>query len=211
MKKFIYLGIGLLALGSVVTITFPAEAAAPPTAPGMNKLQCFSGTTDGGYGGTCTLNSKGAKGAATLGLTSSNASGDYAGVYTLESKMYNTLLSNLTQLSYQYSGTVVPQPGNLSYNIPIDGNTDGTTDFYLFVDAYYCPGVGGLVDIINNPTCVMYAGGVTAYANWATFVAAYPGAQIANDQYAFIVAERTPSEPSAIWTINNVKFGKAGK
>jgi hypothetical protein len=26
-----------------------------------------------------------------------------------------------------------------------------------------------------------------------------------------MVAERTETEPSAIWTVNNVKFGKGGK
>lgn len=201
---------GLSLLGSLL-ISGVAFAAAPATAPGQNKLQCFDGTTDGGFGGTCTPNSKGAKGSATLDLTSTNVNGDYAGVYTLESKTYGTLLSNLTQLSYQYTGTIAPQPGNLSYNMPIDTNGDGTTDAYAFIDAYYCPGVGGLVDIINDPNCGIYYNGATFYANWAAFVAAYPGAKVATDQYVFIVAERTSTEPSAVWTINNVKFGKAGK
>lgn len=202
-----------VALVSVLGVALPVGAAAPTTAPGMNKIQCFDGSSDGSgiYSGTCVLNSKGAKGSATLSLNSGDADGDYAGVYTLESKIYNTELANLTQLSYMYSGAIAPMPGNLSYNLPIDSNADSYTDFYLFVDAYYCPGVSGYVDIINDPSCVMYAGGVTPYDNWDAFVAAYPGAKIANDYYAFIVAERTGSEPSAIWTVNNVKFGKGGK
>jgi hypothetical protein len=57
----------------------------------------------------------------------------------------------------------------------------------------------------------MYEAGVTPRANWAAFVAANPGAKIATENFAFIVAERTPSEPAAVWTVNNVKFGKAGK
>ncbi|HSX18691.1 MAG TPA: hypothetical protein VLE91_00995 [Candidatus Saccharimonadales bacterium] len=201
-----------LILASMTASTFAAPVS---TAPGQNKIQCFDGTTDGGFGGTCTLNSKGAKGTATLALNSSNPNGDYAGVYTLESKLYSTSVTSLTQLSYQYSGTIVPSAGNLSYNIPIDTDGNGSTDFYLFVDAahdgIHCPGVNGLVDIINDPNCVMYENGVTPRANWSAFVAANPDAKIANDNYAFIVAERTGSEPSAVWTVNNVKFGKGGK
>lgn len=203
------LGAASAALGLLLSTA--VYAAPPATAPGQNKIQCFDGTTDGGFGGTCTLNSKGAKGSATLALNSSNPNGDYAGVYTLESKIYATDVANLTQLSYQYTGTVTPAPGNLSYNLPIDTNGDGTTDYYLFIDAAYCPGTDGYVDIIHDANCVMYEGGVTARANWSAFVAANPGAKIATDNYAFIVAERTPSEPAAIWTVNNVKFGKAGK
>ena len=84
----------------------------------------------------------------------------------------------------------MPSAGNLSYNIPIDTNADGTTDFYLFVDAaddgIHCPGANGFVDIIHDPSCVMYEGGVTPRANWAAFLAANPGAMIANDAYVFI-------------------------
>lgn len=207
MKRFV----STAALISLFAFALTASAEAPSTAPGQNKLQCFDGTTDTGFGGICTLNSNGAKGSATLDLTSDSATGDYAGVYTLESKLYGTLLSDLTQLSYHYTVSIDPQPGNLSYNMPVDTNADGGTDAYLFIDAYYCPGVEGLVDIINDPNCGIYYNGTDFYANWAALLAAYPDAMVATDQYVFIVAERTPSEPSAVYTVNNVKFGKAGK
>ena len=89
----------MILLASCATFAACAESPLQPdaqpnlavaTAPGQNKLQCFDGTTDGGYGGTCTLNSNGAKGSATLDLTSSNPAGDYAGVYTLESTIYRS-------------------------------------------------------------------------------------------------------------------------
>jgi len=211
MKKLMFTVAVLGAIIVLLAITMPVSAAGLTTAPGQNKLQCFDGTTDGGFGGTCTLNSSGAKGSAILNLSSSNPSGDYAGVYTLNSNMYGALLTSLTQLSYHYAGTIAPQPGNLSYNIPIDTNNDGVTDFFAFVDAFYCPGVNGVVDIINDPACGIYEGGVTFRANWAAFLAANPGAKVATDNFVFIIAERTPPEPSAIWTVNNVKFGKAGK
>jgi hypothetical protein len=211
MKKLMYTVAAFGAITLMLALAMPVSAAALTTAPGQNKLQCFDGVTDGGFGGTCTLKSKGAKGPATLDLSSDNLAGDYAGVYTFDSSLYGTLLTDITQISYHYTGTIAPQPGNLSYNIPIDTTGDGITDFYAFVDAFYCPGVNGVVDIIKDSVCVIYEGGVTPRANWAAFLAANPGATVAPSSFAFIVAERTPSEPSAIWTVNNVKFGKAGK
>jgi hypothetical protein len=198
------------AITLIVALAMPVSADAAP--PGKNKLLCFDGVSDGGiYSGTCTRPSNGAKGPAILDLTSGDPDGDYAGVYTLDSNMYGAFLTDLTQLSYHYKGTIAPLPGNLSYNIPIDTNDDGVTDFYAFVDAFYCPGVNKVVDITNDSACVIYEGGVTPRANWADFLAANPGAKVATDQFVFIVAERTGGEPSAIWTVKNVKFGKAGK
>jgi len=120
MKKLMQTVVVLGAITVLLAMAMPVSAAGLTTAPGQNKLLCFDGTTDGGFGGTCTLNSSGAKVSATLNLSSENAAGDYAGVYTLNSNMYGALLTSLTQLSYHYTGTVAPQPGNLSYNIPID-------------------------------------------------------------------------------------------
>ena len=211
MKKLLYTVAAFGALAVMLASAMPVSAGALATAPGQNKLQCFDGVTDGGFGGTCTPNSSGAKGSATLNLSSSNPAGDYAGVYTLESNLYGASLTDITQMSYHYTGTITPQPGNLSYNIPIDTNGNGTTDFYAFVDAFYCPGVNGVVDIINDSACGIYEGGVTFRANWAAFLAANPGAKVATVNFVFVIAERTPLEPSAIWTVNNVKFGKAGK
>lgn len=215
MKRLLLLAIPAVLAACAESPTQPDSRPnlAVATAPGQNKLQCFDGTTDGGFGGTCTLNSNGAKGPATLDNSSSNPAGDYSGVYTLESTVYGQLLTDITQLSYHYSGTIAPQPGNLSYNIPIDTNNDGDTEFFAFVDAFYCPGVNGVVNIITDASCGIFEGGVTFYANWAAFVAAQPaGTEVALlDNFVFIVAERTPAEPSAVWTVNNVTFGKAGK
>ena len=214
MKKMIACASTFLALTTMLAMSLPTSAAAGgpvPTAPGQNKLKCFDGTTDGGFGGICTLTANGAKGPAMLDNSVLAPNGDYAGVYTLDSNLYGTLLTNITQLSYHYTGTIAPQPGNLSYNIPIDTTGSGATAFYAFVDAFYCPGVNGVVDIIKDSACGIYEGGVTFRANWAAFLAANPGAKVATDNFVFIIAERTPSEPSAIWIVNNVKFGKAGK
>jgi len=203
--------IGTLAAASIA-FAAPTPNGPISTAPGQNKIVCFDGLSDPDiYSGTCTLNSNVAKGSATLDLTSGDPDGDYAGVYTLQSGLYGATLSSITQLSYHYTASITPQPGNLSCNIPIDTNGDGTTEAYAFVDAYYCPGTGGTVDIVNDPNCGIYYNGTDFYPNWAAFIAAYPGAKVATDNYVFIVAERTGSEPAATYTVNNVKFGKAGK
>src|SRR5690349_6967489 len=84
-----------------------------PTAPGQNKLLCFDGTTDGGFGGICTLKANGAKGPATLDNTDSNVNGDYSGVYIQNTTITGQTLGNITQLGYNYTGITTPTPGNL--------------------------------------------------------------------------------------------------
>jgi hypothetical protein len=204
---------GLMTISSAA-LAGPGQAnaaAGRSTAPGQNKLQCFDGTTDGGYGGVCTLNNNGAKGSATLNNTDSNPAGDYAGVYIGETTLAGQLLTKVTQLGYSYSSASVPHPGNLSLNLPIDTNGDGATDGYAFIDAAYCPGTAGRVDVVNDASCGIYYQGTTYYGKWAQFVMAYPGAKVATDALPFVIAERTPSEAGASWVVSNVKLGKAGK
>jgi len=189
-----------------------AGAAGNSTAPGQNKIQCFQGSNTpvvDPQSGTCTLLSNGAKGKATLALNSGDTDGDYAGVFTNDSNLYGQPLGQVIQAGYQYSGTIAPQPGNLSYNIPIDTDGDGTTNGYAFVDAFYCPGTNGNVDIVSDANCGIFLNSVF-YANWVALVAAFPNGKVATDAFVFVVAERTPSEPSAVWTVGNVKFGKPG-
>ena len=196
---------------AALTITPAVQSAPPATAPGLNKLQCFDGTTDGGFGGTCTLTSRGAKGPALLDNTDDDPAGDYAGVYVVESTLIGQPLADVRQLGYHYVGTIEPLPGNLSLNLPLDTTGDGATDGYAFIDAYYCAGVDGVVDAVSDPACGIWYLGVE-YANWAALVAAFPAGTIATDgSLPFVIAERTPAEPPALWRVNNVKLGKGGK
>jgi hypothetical protein len=175
--------IGLLGTASV------ALAAA-------NTLTCFSGTTDGStYGGTCTINSNGT---VTLANNSSNPNGDYAGVYYSQSTLVGKTLGSVQQLGYTYSGTTSPTPGDLSLNFLM------STGGYAYIDAFYCPGTGGVVDVIHNSNCGIWYNG-TEYANWSALVAAFPGATIADTP--FVVAERTPAEGPAVWTLSNLQLG----
>lgn len=188
------------------------ESAPPATAPGLNKIKCFDGPTDGDvYGGSCLLMSKGAKGPAILDNTDDDPDGGYAGVYVENSTLIGRPLPAVRQLGYHWFGTIEPQPGNLSLNLPLDTTGDDATDGYAFVDAYYCPGVDGVVDVVNDPECGIWYLGVE-YENWAALVAAFPTGKIADDDnLPFVVAERTPAEPPALWVVRNVKFGKGGK
>ncbi|MEO5580883.1 MAG: hypothetical protein ABIR58_09495 [Gemmatimonadaceae bacterium] len=209
MNKSLLLAVPLFALAACSENIPTAPNAMVPTlsvatAPGQNKIECFQGG-----GGICTLDSNGAKGSATLDLTATP--GSYAGVETPASTLNGELLTDVTQLSYHYTGTTTPTPGTLSFNIPIDSDGNGSFDFYLFVDAFYCPGTDGVVNIISDANCIVYAGGVTPYANWAAFVAAYPGGRVSATGSPFILASRTTANPPAVWTVSNVKFGKAGK
>jgi hypothetical protein len=203
MKKTLKYGVGALALAMMLTLS--ASAAAPTTAPGQNKLLCFDGTTDGGYGGNCTLMGKGAKGPATLDNSDGNVNGSYSGVYVEASKMYNTLLSDTTQLSFSYTGDATA--GSPRYSIPVDTNADTVSDGYLFVSALYCNDGAGYVDVVNDETCTIYTNfSSESFDNWADLVATYPTWSIANDAYIFIIAD-----DAGVWTVSGVKFGKAGK
>jgi|ERR1035437_1108053 hypothetical protein len=213
MKKLMFNAVTVAALAAALAVAMPAMAAGTPvsTPPGQNKLLCFDGTTDGGFGGICTLIGKGAKGPATLDNTDSNAAGDYSGVYIANTTLSGQLLSKVTQLSYNYTGTTVPTPGDLSLNVPLDTNNDGVTDLYAFIDAAYDPGTGGRVDVIHDVVCGIYVGGTDFYPNWAALVAAHPTWKVATDAVPFVIAERTPSEGPAFWTVSNVTLGKGGK
>ncbi len=202
MKKILTSGIIALALAFAVT----ANAAAPTTAPGQNKLKCFDGPSEGTiYGGDCVLTSNGARGPATLDNTDGDVDGSYSGVYVDNSNLNGKNIGEVTQLSFSYTGTATAGSPRLS--IPVDTNGDGTPDGYLFVSAFYCNDGAGLVDAINDPSCTIYTNfSSESFDNWADLVATYPTWFIANDSPIFIVAD-----DAGMWTVSNVKLGKPGK
>src|SRR5207249_9045052 len=108
-----------------------------------NPLLCFSGTADtaagttGGviYGGTCTLSPDGMS--AVLNNSVPVGSGDYSGVYYATSNLSGELVSDITQLSFDYSGSTATA-GSPRISLPIDTNNNGTTDFFLFISASQC-------------------------------------------------------------------------
>jgi hypothetical protein len=212
--------IGSLAASCLVVLPLSVGASASPKHgpkhhpkpnPGHGTLQCFDGTTDGGFGGVCKLKGHEDKTSATLDNTDTNSNGDYAGVFRGKSPLSGKKLGDVKQLGYHYVGTTSPTPGDLSLNVPLDENNNGTEDEYAFVDATYCPGHNGTVNVIKDANCGIYVGGTVFYPNWKALVTAHPTWKVAKDKVSFIIAERTPSEPPAFWTVSHIVLGKPGK
>jgi hypothetical protein len=180
----------------------PSYAANPNAGTQGNKLQCFSGTTDGGYNGTCTLIANG----ATLNTVDGDADNNnaYAGVYIQNSNLGGKLLSDVNKLSFDYTGTSA-SGGSPRLSIPIDENGDGTTEAYAFIDTNGCndgdPNTGTL-DAINDSTCTVWYNNVS-YENWASFVSANPTYRIASDALAFIIVDQPGT-----FDVTNVQLGK---
>ncbi len=207
MKKFTNIVSFLTAFALTFAFSASVSAAAVNTAPGHNKIQCFDGTTDGGYNGVCTLTSNGSKGPATLNNVDDDEDpyNNYSGVYTANSNMYGKTLDKVGKLSFSYSGDAATA-GSPRYSVPIDTDADGDTDLWAFISALYCNDGAGLVDAVNDTTCTIYVGD-ESFANWSALVAAHPTWRIAlTDNYVFIVAD----DPG-MWTISDVHFGKPGK
>ena len=187
----------------------PPSGPKVPAAPGQNKIQCFEGGT-----GTCVLNSSGAKGSATLTVTGATGDGD-AGVYYLgyNDSIYNVPLADVTQLSFNYTGTATG--GAPRFSIPIDEDNNSATnggagygagtEAFAFAGAALCNNGAGTVDVIKDATCDINYKGVD-YPNWAAFAAAFPDAVISFGDYVFVIAD----EPGT-WTVSNVIIGKPGK
>jgi len=215
--------LGSVAVSALLIAPLSGVAAAkPPKNPhphphphAPNKLTCFDGHSEGTiYGGRCTIKGHPEQGPATLDNRENDPDGDYAGVYVPHSAMSGKLLSKVKKLGYNYKGNITPKPGNLSLNVPLDENNNGTTEEYAFIDAahdaQHCPGKNGHVDIIKDKHCGIFAGSLPTvfYANWAALVAAHPTWKVATDHPPIVIAERTRSEPPAKWKVDHVRFGK---
>ena len=205
MKKFTNL-VSIVA-GLALTFAFWGNvSAAVDNAPGQNKIQCFDGTTNGGYNGVCTLTSNGAKGPATLNNVDDDEDpfNNYSGVYTTNSNMYGQAIGDVDKLSFSYSGDAATA-GSPRFSIPIDEDGDGTWEMWAFISAFYCNDGSGFVDAIHDSTCTIFVG-AESFENWDAMVESHPEWMIATDQYVFLVAD----DPG-MWTVSGVSFGKPGK
>jgi hypothetical protein len=189
--------VAMLALGGIAL-----AAPNPNAASAGNKLQCFDGTTDGGFNGTCALVQNGA--VLNTNDGDSDPNNNYAGVYILNSNLGGKLLSEVNKLSFSYSGSGATG-GSPRVSIPIDTNGDGGWDAFAFADTLGCNNGdpnNGILDVVNDSTCTIAFGSDT-YANWAAFVSANPTYRIAQDALTFIIVDQ-PGQ----FTISNVQLGK---
>jgi hypothetical protein len=203
MKKLALLApVALLAL-AFATFTPSAGAVPNENANNGNKLQCFSGTTDGEYNGTCELMPPNA---AHLNTTDEDIdpNNSYAGVYIQNSNLDGKLLADVNKLSFDYNGETAVG-GSPRISIPIDEDGDGTTEAYAFIDTLGCNDGNanmGTLDAINDATCTVAYGSAT-YENWAAFASANPTYMIASDALAFVIVDQ-PGQ----FTISNVQLGR---
>lgn len=201
MRKLIASVTSLALVASFFAMVVTVDAAPPDTAPGKNKIECFeSGAAD------CTLNSKGAKGSATLTVT---GEGIAAVIFRgFNDSLYAAPLGDITHLAFSYSGDPA-LAGSPRLSIPVDTTGDGLTDFFASVSAFHCNDGAGRVDPINDPTCTIHRNDMPleSHENWAAFVAAYPTAQVSFDEnFVFVGADDVGT-----WTVSNVVIGKPGK
>lgn len=187
----------LLLLALVAAVALVGASIAFAGSERGNTLSCFSGTEDGGANGTCTFTADGA--------VLDNVDGDadpynnYSGVYLQNSNLDGKKLSTVNRLSFRYTGD--PTAGSPRFSLPIDTGS-GTTAFYAFIGAFYCNDGNGLVDVLNDATCTIFAGD-EVFASWAAMVAAHPD-WLVGPNLPFVIAD----DPGS-WTVSDVQLGKA--
>jgi hypothetical protein len=183
---------------------FPSAPPAPAPTPNPNPLLCFDGTTDGGFHGVCTL----IAGGATLNTIDNdeNPNNNYAGVYYATSSNSGKALPavNPASISFSYSAAqgTTASGGSPRVSIPIDADGNGTFDGFAFVDTLGCnngSADSGMLSL-SDPTCTIAFDG-DSFANWATFVAAFPTGKISD--IPFVVADQP-----GMWTVTNVHLGE---
>jgi hypothetical protein len=184
------------------------------TAVAANPLLCFSGTTDGGFNGTCTLTASG----AILNTNDGDADPNnaYAGVYYAQSTLPGEPLEAASVISFTYAASAgtTASGGSPRVSIGIDENNNGTRESYAFVDTLGCnngsPNNGTLS--FSDTTCtVSYFGpgapvGGESWVNWAAFAAAHPTWKISEntvDDVPFVVVDQP-----GLWTVSNVQLGQ---
>jgi hypothetical protein len=180
---------------------FPSAppAPAPTPTPTPNLLTCFS---DGG--GQCQIVGPNA---AIL----NNNQGGVSGVYFPISRLTGKAVADVSGLSFDFTGTA--RGGAPRISVPIDTNGDGTTEFYEFVSAEFCPTTQ--TGHVSESTCMAFdTAHPSGYANWAAFAAANPGATVAatdggDPTIPFIIADVAGTEPFvATWALSNVHLGE---
>ncbi len=198
----------LLATSSILSILTSISTAVAGNTTSGNKLQCFSGTEDGGFNGTCELL---ADGCAYLDTFDEDAdpNNSYAGVY-ITPGLPAKPIGSVNKLSFTYvidedgsaGGTAGVAGGSPRFSIPIDENGDGTTEAYAFIDAANCGQIGATSGTVDLSCPVAY--GSTLYADWADFAANNPTFRISRDALPFVIVDQ-PFQG----TICNVQLGKA--
>lgn len=190
----------MVVLSIAVVATFlMSNAALAAGNGGSNKLRCFDGSSSQ-YPGTCSI----VAGVATL----DNSNGPYSGVFIAGGNLNGKTLSSINEFSLSYTG----QSGNESprIDLPIDTDGNGTADMNLLIPFESCSNGAGFINVLTNPTCVMYQDNYsTGYVshNWSALIAAHPTwVASLGTILPYVLADGTGR-----WTVSNVKLSKTGK
>ena len=191
----------LLAIAGCAVI---ANAQGPQSgrAPGLNRLICIEN------GATCTLGTGQDRNTAVLDALDLPAS-SWAGVRTAQNLLAGKPVEELSDLRFTYAGyfTVTVPPSYAPWlRIPIDMDSDGTTEIYMFVLSTLCDDGAGNVDVTGESDCFVFDTRSSApYTGMAAYLAANPGFRVATDNFPYIFAHG-----SGLWTISNVSLGRPG-
>lgn len=171
MKKILGVGIATLALlGAGAGVS---NAANDNSAAAGNKVNCF---VQGDA--TCTVQGRTAK--ATV------QEGSGALVYINNDVLSGKLVSAASVIRFSYSGDVTGGSPRFTFE-----TTDGR---FVSVEWNTCtdPATPGIVDVINDPTCIVHFNAGDSYNSWAEFVAANPNLRFAtaDQNQPFVLVER---------------------
>ena len=155
-----------------------------------SKLQCFSGTTDGGpFGGTCRRTPLANRDLAELFTLDGDPDGSYAGVWAVPVNIRGKRLGDVQELRFSYAGGP-PTGGSPRWSVAIDENANGRHDHdpfdpnseqYAFADVNACndgDGFVGTEDAEDDGTCQWFYK-AESFANWDAFAGAHPTYRIA--------------------------------
>jgi len=174
------------------------------TAAAANPLLCFSGTTDGGFNGTCTLIAGGAILNTFDGDT--NPNNNYAGVYYAQSSLSGGPLAAASVISFTYAASAgtTASGGSPRVSIPIDDANPLTTETFAFIDTLGCNdgSVNNGTLSLADTTCTVAFSAGGSWVNWAAFAAANPTWTI-DTGVPFVVVDQP-----GLWTVTNVHLGE---
>jgi hypothetical protein len=174
------------------------------TAAAANPLLCFSGTTDGGFNGTCTLIAGGAILNTFDGDT--NPNNNYAGVYYAQSSLSGGPLAAASVISFTYAASAgtTASGGSPRVSIPIDDADSTTADTFAFIDTLGCndgSANNGTLSLGDTSCTVAFSTG-GSWVNWAAFAVAHPTWKI-DTGVPFVIVDQP-----GLWTVTNVHLGE---
>jgi hypothetical protein len=139
-------------------------------------------------------------------VTLTNGAGEFSGVYMPSwAQGFTPELTRIGAMSFDVKGTVNASSPRIS--LPLDTDGDGDTDGWAYLSAFYCTGSGAATTEwftadFTSSSCLIYTSfGGAPYAGLDALAAADPDAQVAADNYVFVILD----DPGTV-QISNVQI-----